>query len=400
MSAFACPRWSRMLVGASAVLVVVAAAAAVALEDAGASPRKERLAARLLRLDPGGLVGGNTQVATPAGARLVGVPGRANFILGLGRRQLILGGRGHDQLGARGAAGRIVGGHGRDLIHGGKGHDQLVGGKGHDLIHGNAGHDAVDGGRDHDLVRGGQGHDELEGGHGHDVIQGGHGHDRLEGGHGDDRLIDRQGDTVVVTGPGTNHVDVADEGNDRIHCHPDSTNNIVVDRDDRLHPRCDDSDASTVRYVAPQSETPTAHTAQQTAVTGDGTNSSPYIAPCDDATQDPCVVSSFPGRSLTGLWANEYVPAYKCPTSHPYLYDQGYAPFGTRLPAGVEVTGLGPIGVSISGTQTVPATILNLPFVAGTRTGGIDSSATSWSFGTNSYQVKLHCTSDFLDGYT
>jgi hypothetical protein len=400
MSAFACPRWSRMLVGASAVLVVVAAAAAVALEDAGASPRKERLAARLLRLDPGGLVGGNTQVATPAGARLVGVPGRANFILGLGRRQLILGGRGHDQLGARGAAGRIVGGHGRDLIHGGKGHDQLVGGKGHDLIHGNAGHDAVDGGRDHDLVRGGQGHDELEGGHGHDVIQGGHGHDRLEGGHGDDRLIDRQGDTVVVTGPGTNHVDVADEGNDRIHCHPDSTNNIVVDRDDRLHPRCDDSDASTVRYVAPQSETPTAHTAQQTArsaqqspITGDGSSDNPFTAPCDDATQDPCVGSGHRARSLDGLWDGENVPAYKCPPSHPYLIDQDYAPFGTALPAGVEVVGLGPIGVSISGVKTSGG------WAIGTLTGFPNSSATSWSFGTNSYRVQLHCARTTTNSY-
>ena len=46
------------------------------------------------------------------------------------------------------------------------------------------------------------------------------------------------------------------------------------------------------------------------------------------------------------------MPAYKCPASHAYLYAQGYAPFGTSLPDGVEVAGLGPIGVSITGIKT------------------------------------------------
>ena len=363
-----------MLVGVSAVVACVGAAAGVALEDAEAGSARERLASRLLRLDPGALVGGNTQVASVAGARVVGVPGRVNFMLGLAARQRIVGGNGHDQLGARGAGGRVHGGRGHDLIHGFGGHDRLHGGHGHDLIHGGGGHDRIVGGRGHDLIRGGRGHD------------------RLHGGPGDDRFIDRQGDTVVVTGPGTNHVDVADGNSDRVHCAPGSTNNIVVDRGDRLHPRCRNQ-ASTARYVQP-SDTTTTHSAQQKPVTGDGTNDDPYIAPCDNEKQTDCVVSSFPARSLTGLWANEYVPAYKCPTSHPYLYAQNYAPFGTALPKGVEVEGLGPIGVSITGALTVSGGILNLSsYNAGTRTGGSNSSATSWSLNSNSYRVKLHCTS-------
>jgi hypothetical protein len=198
----------------------------------------------------------------------------------------------------------------------------------------------------------------------------------------------------VITGPGTNHVDVADGSHrDRVHCSPGSTNRIVVDRGDRVHRHCR-SQASTVLYRQP----PAAHTARQ-SVSGDGTNDSPFTAACDDETQTDCTVSSFPGRSLSGLWSNEYVPAYQCPTSHPYLYEQAYNPIGTSLREGVEVSGLGPIGVSITGIHTIPATLLNLPYAAGTRTGGSDSSATSWSLGTNSYQVKLHCTNSVFDGY-
>ena len=378
MLVFACLRWSRMLVGVLAVVVVVGAAAAVVLEDAQAGlSDRDRLAIRLLRLDPGALVGGNTQVASVAGARLVGVPGRVNFMIGLGPRQRIVGGRGHDQLGARGVGGSVHGGPGHDLIHGFGGHDRLHGGHGHDLVHG------------------GGGDDRIVGGHGHDLIRGGPGHDRLHGGAGDDRFVDRQGNTVVITGPGTNHVDLADGNSDRVHCAPGSTNRIVVDRGDRVHRHCR-SQASIVLYIQPGT-----HTAQRKKpVTGDGTNDDPYIAPCDNEKQTDCVVSSFPGRSLTGLWANEYVPAYKCPTSHPYLYSQNYAPFGTALPKGVEVAGLGPIGVSITGKLTVWEGLLNLSsYAVGTRTGGSNSSATSWSLDSNSYQVKLHCTSSEANRY-
>jgi hypothetical protein len=87
------------------------------------------------------------------------------------------------------------------------------------------------------------------------------------------------------------------------------------------------------------------------------------------------------------------VPAYKCPTSHPYLYDHHYTPVGTSVPRGVEVSGLGPIGVSITDfTTTTLAT--KAIYTTGTRTGFPNSSATNWEIDTNSYQVILHCTSD------
>jgi hypothetical protein len=107
-------------------------------------------------------------------------------------------------------------------------------------------------------------------------------------------------------------------------------------------------------------------------------------------------VDAFAGRSLTGLWANEYVPAYQCPQlDHPYLLHQDYVPFGTTVPDGVEVVGLGPIGVHITGTNIDPA-----GFAFGTLTGFPNSSATNWTIGsTNSYKVILHCTSDSNNGY-
>ena len=144
---------------------------------------KAALAERLMRLDPGARVGGNTQVSTVAGALVVGVASRTNFIMGLASRQRIVGGRGHDQLGARGSATHVLGGRGHDLIHGMRGSQRLTGGPG----------------RDHHL--------------------GGPGGDRLEGGHGDDRLVDKQGPTFVVTGRGENRVDVADgDGDELVLC--------------------------------------------------------------------------------------------------------------------------------------------------------------------------------------
>jgi hypothetical protein len=110
-------------------------------------------------------------------------------------------------------------------------------------------------------------------------------------------------------------------------------------------------------------------------------------------------VSSFPYRSLSGLWANEYVPAYICPfytqNPHRWLYNESYAPEGTTLPNGVGAQGLGPIGISVTGDDAAPPD--NMP--GGTLTGFPNSSATNWEIGTNSYQLQLHCTSDNSHGY-
>jgi Ca2+-binding RTX toxin-like protein len=418
MLAVALPRRTRALIGALAMVIAVGVTVPALVAKGTASSGRDTLAARLIRLDPGARVGANTQVATGEGARLAGVRGRVNFIIGLAPRQRIVGGPGHDQLGAHGAGGaRILGGHGHDLIHGGHGHDVLSGGHGDDRIYGGHGNDRILGGHGHDMIHGGHGHDRIHGGHGHDVIHGGAGDDRIHGGHGDDRIdggagrdrleggpghnriVDLQGPTVVVAGRGRNHIDVADGSRDRVLCAAGSINRIVVDRGDRLNPRCRSRAASTVLYRrprsrAPSAEAPTAHAAQ--TVSGDGSSANPYVAECTSPQDVVCTTPLFAPRSLTGLWANEYVPAYQCPPSHPYLYDHNYAPAGTTLLQGVGVLGLGPIGMSITGLKTKDVTTglgVTSIYLIGTDTGYPNSSATNWETGTNSYQVQLHCTS-------
>jgi hypothetical protein len=166
-------------------------------------------------------------------------------------------------------------------------------------------------------------------------------------------------------------------------CAAGSTNRIVVDLGDRIHPHCCNQAASTVRYRPPPSGTstakaPAAHAAQ--AVSGDGSSANPYVAGCNEPQKVVCATPLFPARSLTGLWANEYVPAYQCPPSHPYLYDASYAPAGTSLPRGVGVLGLGPIGMSITGIKTKRVTVDEITsiYLIGTDTGFPNSSATNW----------------------
>ncbi len=53
-------------------------------------------------------------------------------------------------------------------------------------------------------------------------------------------------------------------------------------------------------------------------------------------------------------------------------------PFGTQVVNGLDVAGLGPIGVSIAGASFIPVTTPNgghLKQATGTLTGGINSSA-------------------------
>jgi RTX calcium-binding nonapeptide repeat (4 copies) len=339
-----------------AVVTVVLAAFALAAglpgvaSGAPGAPDLERLAERLLKRDPAARLGGESQVATAPGAVLRGRPGRVNFMFALGDRQRLIGGNGHDELGAyHGTRGvRIWGGRGPDLIHGLRGDQRLHGGPGNDEIYGGAGDDVI------------------------------------YGGAGRDRIIDNGGRTVVITGPGRDRVDLADgDGGDRVVCEPGQVDRIVADGGDALHPRCGE--------VA--REAPAAGAAQ--SVSGNGSNKDPFTAACSTPQAVECTITDFVSRSLTGLWANEFVPAYKCSDSHPYLLNQEYAPFGTALPAGVEIDGLGPIGISI----TAVSQVVKRGRASGTQTGTGVSSATNWNFGTQSYRVKLHCTSDSGRGY-
>src|SRR5262249_21149506 len=112
----------------------------------------------------------------------------------------------------------------------------------------------------------------------------------------------------------------------------------------------------------------------------------------------------FPARTLKGAWANEFVPAYRCPPSDQYLLRKGYAPPFTSWGPGVqivrdEVSGLGyPVNVSITGKSYYEErTTPNL--FSGTLTGFPNSSATNWLWGgDHSYRIILHCTSDRCNG--
>jgi RTX calcium-binding nonapeptide repeat (4 copies) len=288
-----------------------------------------------MSLDPGARVGGNTQAATAAGARVLGAPERANFMVALGARERIVGGAGHDELQARGSADRVFGAGGPDLIHGGRG-------------------------------------------------------DVLDGGPGNDLIIDTQGGATVRTGPGSDKV-IAPGRGDLVVCAAGSHDSMIyADRSDTIAPSCRRHRSRVLYRPAPTLAPRPAHAAQQ-AVTGEGSNDNPYTAACDDSSQNPCTVSSFPARTLSGWLSNEYVPAYACPRGTEiwtrFLALENFAPFGTFLPDGVEVQGLGPIGVSITGTAPrYPGT-----FFFETLTGYPNSSATNWKGGDQSYKVILHC---------
>jgi Ca2+-binding RTX toxin-like protein len=359
VSVLARPVSSRLLV-VVALVVAGAALALMATPAAQATVANGRLAQLLLRRDPGARVGGDTQVATADGTVLLGVPGRINFMMALGNHERLIGGNIHDELGAyNGTRGvRIYGRGGNDLLVGMRG-DQL-----------------------------------LDGGPGTDAIYGGPGNDIIYGGPGDDQIVDRQGRTVVFTGSGRDFVDVADgHGDDQVVCAPGSVGRVLADPGDRVDRRCHRQRAST---GSPATDHPPFAHAAQPSVGGDGSNANPFVSACSDEQDVDCLVNAFPARSLSGLWANEYVPSYVCNTSdHPYLLFQNYAPGGTALPFGVGVVGLGPIGVSITGIAD-----LGNSYATGTLTGAGDSSATNWTLGTNSYRVELHCSSNQGHGYT
>src|SRR5215217_7557264 len=64
MLAVAFPRRTLTLVGALAAVICTGTATTAVLGNAGASPGRDKLAARLMRLDPAARPGGNTHVAT------------------------------------------------------------------------------------------------------------------------------------------------------------------------------------------------------------------------------------------------------------------------------------------------------------------------------------------------
>jgi hypothetical protein len=333
-------RFGCIAVVVGAVLLAVSPVSADAIGRAGDSPPSPRLTAR----DPGARVHGNTIVATGARARLYGSRSRPNFVAALGSHQTIVGGRRSDHLAALGDHVTIIARGGHDRVYGARG-ARLVGGSGRDL------------------------------------------------------LVARGVDTTLRAGRGDVVVARRDA---RVLCSRSSRNvTIYAGEDASVSSTCRAAGARVLSLS--QLEVPDRPAATPSAVEGDGSNDNPFVAPCDDPGNVDCTITAFAARTLNGSWANEFVPAYKCPAGHQYLLNQNYAPSFTTWGPGVEIwfdsTPLGtPVDVAITGysyfDEPTPPNLFS-----GTRTGFPNSSATNWLWGgSHWYRIVLHCTSDRCHG--
>jgi Ca2+-binding RTX toxin-like protein len=329
---------------AAAVLVAMGVLAGAATATAARATRASALAAALVARDPGARTGANTIVAAANGDRILGVKDRSNFIAALGTNQTIIGGNRHDNLGARGDNATIRAGKGGAFVYGGRG-ATLIGGPAKDV------------------------------------------------------LVDQKPDAVLkVSGDGDTVV--AGGAHDKVVCPAGSKHDVIyAGATDVITPTCRHDHARILALTKLRRPRPNV-TAKAAAISGNGSNDSPFIAPCDDPGDTDCSITAFPTRTLSGAWASEYVPAYKCPPDHPYLYFKGYAPFGVALPPGFEIhedQGSWAIGISITGKSTVNEGKFDL--FAGSYTGFPNSSANNWLWGgSHWYQVELHCTSDRCHG--
>jgi hypothetical protein len=326
-------RWGSALVFAFAVC-------AFCFGPGSAASAQDPFATRLAAKDPGALLGGSTVVVDDTGADVYAAHGRRSYVAVLGAGAVVFGSPGVEELGARAPRVTLRGRSGRDVLHGGR-DGTLIGGPGPDLM------TATQGGA---TVRAGS------------------------------------GDYVVLRGRG-----------DRVVCLA-GARGLVIRRSAGtiVDPACRRRGARVRTDDARPSSTPARARAAQ--VGGNGSNDNPFVAPCDSFEGgDFCTVGSFPRRSLSGAWANEFVPAYKCPDSYPWVRNKTYAPPFTSWGSGVEVQedqSDFAIGVSITG-QSLRDTPYPNDMMNGTLTGFPNSSASNWLWGGDHwYKVILHCTSD------
>lgn len=327
-----CGSYASRLGSAVCALALLATTMAACGGSTSTSSRAS-LAAHLRQLNPGARIGGSTLVGTATGQHLMGQSG-PNFMLALGPNETIVGGPGNDELGAQGANATITGGSGNDQLFGGTG-STLVGGSGHDL------------------------------------------------------LVDTKNDATIRVMSSGNEV-VASGNHDHVVCALESLNDtIYANPSDSIDPRCQLNNARILPATGALASLRLTSADLLAGPSGTGSSEDPYVAPCDpNAFREECKVP-FPSRELHGLWTNEYVPAYKCPSSNPYLINFSYAPFLTSN--GLEVA-LDNVGISITGFQVQSIDSKN--YLIGTKTGFPNSSASSWTFGYAHYQMNLHCTKD------
>jgi Ca2+-binding RTX toxin-like protein len=321
------------------------ASSSVSARTAALSP--SRLAAR----DPGLRLSETTVVVTGDGATVVAVRHRANFIAALGSNETVIGGDRGDVLAARGTNVTIRAGNGNAVVFAGP-RGTLIGGRGRDLLVATKANTIV-------IVRGS----------GSEVVVSG-AHDRV-------MCSSRAHDVLVYRGPS------------------DTVSRSCRAAGARVRPVRMLASARLAAHAG--TDAARAHAA---AVTGDGSNDRPYTAGCDPGPGADCTVSAFPQRTLDGPWANEYVPAYSCPGSDPYLLRKRYGPPFTNWGPGVQIQeddGANPIGVSISGQRLLKAPLANV--FGATLTGYPNSSATNWLWGgSHWYKVVLHCSANKCHG--
>ena len=335
-----CRRGRGLVIGCGAVALGATTLAACG----GSSPNLGDQAAHLRQLDPGARLGGATVVGTGNGQRLVG-QARPNVMVALGPNETIVGGPDNDQLGALGPYATIKAGPGTAQLFGGP-HATLISGTGGDLLT-----DSYDDG----------------------TIQ-----------------LTGSGNEVVVSG---NH--------DRILCSPTSRDDVIYDnRTDSVDPTCVQDNAQVLPVthspfavgVARQALVRLASDTVCSAVCGHGSTNVSEIGDCSNVPVDQDCAAAFPRRSLPNFWQNEYVPSYKCPSSHPYLVNKRYEPMRMELINGVQVN---QHFVDVSITGGLRSFKPGADYFLGTLTGLTYSSATSWATaGDGSYQIVLHCTNN------
>ncbi len=103
--------------------------------------------------------------------------------------EIVVGGRGNDDITGNSAWNELYGGDGNDTIRGEGGNDYILGQAGNDNLSGGSENDNIYGGDQNDTLHGDAGNDWMWGGTGDDNMYGGAGEDHLSGGAGDDGLF-------------------------------------------------------------------------------------------------------------------------------------------------------------------------------------------------------------------
>jgi hypothetical protein len=333
-------------------LMIVLATVAVGgglLVACGGSTSSTSSADQLLARNPAALLGGRTIVGTANGQRLTVGSGN-DTIAAYGPNETIVGGTGVDQMGAFASHVTIIGGTRSDVIYAGP-NATIVSGTAPDLL----------------------------------IDTHNHGTVRLTG----------DNDEVMVTGQ-----------NDQVICAPTSHNDVIYsNQSDSVDPTCSANDASLYDFEQ-SSPKPGFRLVDTTTASmqGSGTNDDPYVAPCANPSAEDCTVT-FDYRWLAGGWANgsvETIPAYRCPTDHPYLVAQKLVPFGTTAPFGVQIEQTSnpwAINVYIGQFSTTGQGVKGNRLATGIVSSWHESGATNWTAFRNAYRIVLHCTSNADHSY-